>query len=119
MPGSIRFGSIRYAAALVPAVVLLVIAVLINADRYETDRARRVADHARLAAASVDLRLGQFLELASFCASSPALLERIDLDSVAENCGRYASRIGACMSACVCAYVNIYLYFCDTSHKYK
>ena len=95
LPGSIRLGSIRYAAALVPAVVLLVIAVLINAHRYETDRARRVADHARLAAASVDLRLGALLELTSFCASSPALLERIDLDSVAENCGRYASRIGA------------------------
>lgn len=95
MPGSIRLGSIRYAAALVPAAALLVIAVLINADRYETDRARRVADHARLAAASVDLRLGALLELTSFCASSPALLERIDYESVAENCGRYASQIGA------------------------
>jgi len=58
LPGRLRLRSIRYAAALVPAAALIVIAVLINAHNYETDRARRVADHARLAAASVDLRLG-------------------------------------------------------------
>lgn len=95
MPGSIRLRVIRYAAALLPAVLLLVAALLINAQHYETERARHVADHARLAAASVDLRLGQLLELTSYCATSPALLERIDFESVVENCGRYASRIGA------------------------
>jgi signal transduction histidine kinase/CheY-like chemotaxis protein len=79
----------------VPAAALIVIAVLINAYQYETDRARRVADHVRLAAASVDLRLGQLLELASFCATSPALINRVDFGSVADNCGRYAYRIGA------------------------
>ena len=95
MPGRLRLRSIRYAAALVPAAALIVIAVLINAHNDETDRARRVADNARLAAASVDLRLGQLLELASFCATSPALIGRVDFGSVAESCGRYASQIGA------------------------
>ncbi len=95
MPGSIRLRTIRYVAALVLAAALIVIAVLINAYHYETDRARRVADHVRLAAASVDLRLGQLLELASFCATSPALINRVDFGSIADNCGRYASRIGA------------------------
>ena len=95
MPGSTSLRAIRYAAAFLPAAALLVIAVLINAHHYETDRARRVADHARLAAASVDLRLGQLLELTAFCTTSPALIDRVDLESVAENCGRYAGRIGA------------------------
>lgn len=93
--GSTRLRAIRYAAALLPAAALFVIAVLINVQNYETDRARRVADHARLAAASVDLRLGQLLELAAFCATSPALIDRVDFGSFAENCSRYASRIGA------------------------
>jgi signal transduction histidine kinase/ActR/RegA family two-component response regulator/HPt (histidine-containing phosphotransfer) domain-containing protein len=73
----------------------VLLALLINAYQEETGRAQRVADHARLAAASVDLRLGELLELTGFCASAPALTERVDFASVAENCGRYASRIGA------------------------
>jgi signal transduction histidine kinase/ActR/RegA family two-component response regulator/HPt (histidine-containing phosphotransfer) domain-containing protein len=90
-----RFRAFRYVAALVPAVALLGVAVLINAHHTATDRAQRVADHARFAAASVDLRLGQLLELTAFCTSSPALINRVDLANVAENCGRYAGRIGA------------------------
>ena len=70
-------------------------ALLINAHQEERGRAQRVADHARLAAASLDQRLGELLDLTGFCASAPALTERIDLATVAENCGRYASRIGA------------------------
>lgn len=95
MSGTSFFRAFRYVAALVPAVALLGVAVLINAQHTATDRAQRVADHARLAAASVDLRLGQLLELTAFCTSSPALTDRLDLASVAENCGRYAGRIGA------------------------
>ena len=95
LSGTGRFRAFRYVAALVPAVALLGVAVLINAQHTATDRAQRVADHARLAAASVDLRLGQLLELTAFCTSAPALTDRLDLDSVDENCGRYAGRIGA------------------------
>ena len=95
LPGSNRLRALRYAAALVPAAALLIVAVLINAYHYETERARHVEDNARLAAVSVDIRLGQLLELTSFCATSPALIEQVDLESVAANCGRYASRIGA------------------------
>ena len=85
----------RYGVALLPAVALLVVAVLIHGQAYDADRARRVADQARLASASVDMRLRRLLELASFCATSPGLIERVDLTSVAENCGRFAAQIGA------------------------
>lgn len=86
---------IRYATALLPAAILIGTAMFISAHRYETDRARQVTDHARLAAASVDLRLRQLLELASFCATSPDLIDRVDIEAVRESCGRYALRIGA------------------------
>ncbi len=86
---------LRYATALIPGVIIALLAVLINAHQEGITRTQRVADHARLAATSVDLRLGDLLELTAFCASAPALTERLDLASVAENCGRYASRIGA------------------------
>lgn len=82
-------------AALLPAVVMLVLAVLVNADHYEKERAQRVAGHARLAAASVDLTLSKLLEINAFCATSPALIDRIDFESVEENCGRYTSKTGA------------------------
>lgn len=95
MSKTLRFMRIRYAAALVPAVALLAIAFIISIRQDESDRAKHVADHARLAAASLDLRFRQLLEITTFCASAPALIERVDLDSVAENCGRYASQIGA------------------------
>lgn len=61
MPGSTRLRAIRYAAALLPTVALLVIAVLINAHHYETDRARRVADHALLSLPSAVTLLGVLL----------------------------------------------------------
>ena len=87
--------TLRYAAALLLGIAFALLALLINAHQDEADRTQRVADHARLAAASVDLRLGELLQITGFCASAPALTERVDLASVAENCGRYASRIGA------------------------
>jgi signal transduction histidine kinase/CheY-like chemotaxis protein len=90
-----RISMLRHAAALLPGVVFALLALLINAYHEERVRAQRVADHARLAAASLDLRLDELLELTGFCASAPALTERVDFASVAENCGRYASRIGA------------------------
>ncbi|WP_375569798.1 ATP-binding protein [Seohaeicola saemankumensis] len=95
MSKTARLMLFRYAAALVPAVALIAIAFLIGIRQDESERLKHVADHARLAAASLDLRLGQLLEITTFCASAPALIERVDLDSVAENCGRYASQIGA------------------------
>lgn len=90
-----RISTLRHAAALLPGIAFALLAVLINADQEETGRAQRVADHARLTAASVDQRIGELLDLTAYCASAPALTERTDLASVAENCGRYASRIGA------------------------
>lgn len=90
-----RLRVIRCVVILIPAAALLTIGVLINAHMDKEKRAERVADHARLVAASVDQRLRELLEIATFCATAPALTERIDLASVAENCGRYASRVGA------------------------
>lgn len=52
-----------------------------------------VSDHARVAAATIDLRLGKLLELTGFCASSTALTERVDLNDLKANCGRYAARL--------------------------
>lgn len=87
--------AIRYAVAVIPGLVLVLAAIIISFNQEQTGRGQRVADHARLAAASVDLRLQELLELTAFCATAPALTDRVDLPSVAENCGRYAARIGA------------------------
>lgn len=84
-----------YIAACFPAFVLCAISFLISADQHEKDQMRHVSDHARLAAANLDTRFGQILELTSFCASSPGLIEKVDLEVVGDSCGRYASRIGA------------------------
>lgn len=81
--------------AFLPAVVLFIFSIQISADQHEKDQMRHVGDHARLAAANLDTRFGQILELTSFCATSPELIERVDLEVVADTCGRYASRIGA------------------------
>jgi signal transduction histidine kinase/DNA-binding response OmpR family regulator len=90
-----RTSAVRYAAAVLPGVVLVLVAILSNSHNAESGRAQHMADNARVAATSADLRLGELLDLTSFCASAPALTERVDLPNVVENCGRYAERIGA------------------------
>jgi hypothetical protein len=90
-----RTSTLRYGAALLPGILLVLLALLISVHQEKTSRAQRVADHARLAAASVDIWLQDLLDLTGFCASAPALTERVDLDSVVENCGRHASLVGA------------------------
>lgn len=50
---------------------------------------------ARLAAGTIDIQLGKLLDLTRFCATSPDLIFRVDLQGVSENCGRYATGIGA------------------------
>lgn len=72
-----RTSRLRHEAALLPGITLVLIALLINAYQEETGRSERVADHARLAAASVDQRIGELLDLTAYCASAPALTERI------------------------------------------
>lgn len=84
-----------YIAACLPAIVLCAISVLISAHQNEYERMRHLRDHARLAAASLDTRFAQILELTSYCATSPGLIEKVDFDVVEDSCGRYASRIGA------------------------
>ena len=95
LEGPTRPPRLRYAAALLPGILLAVAAFLIDAHQDETGRAQRLADQARRTAANVDQLLVELLEVTAFCATAPALIERLDLASVAENCGRYASRIGA------------------------
>jgi len=95
MSGSSRILTLRYVIALAPGVVLLLIAILISVNQKKANRTQRVADHARLAAVSVDRQLQELLDLTVFCVTAPALTERIDLADVAENCGRYARQIGA------------------------
>lgn len=89
-----RLRAFRYVAALVPAVALLVVALLVSRQSFHQVRVERVTDHAQLVAANVDLTMRRLLDLTTFCTSAPALLERVDLQSVRENCGRYATQIG-------------------------
>lgn len=86
---------LRLLAALLPAVVLVAAAFLVDAAHHKAQRSAKVSDRARLAAGTVDLQLGRVLELTRFCATSPDLLERVDMDAVAASCGRYAQTIGA------------------------
>lgn len=95
MPIANRLRAFRRVAALVPAVALFVVALLVSRHTYYETRVERVTDHAQLVAASVDLRMRRLRDLTTFCATAPSLLERVDLQSVRENCGRYASQIGA------------------------
>lgn len=86
--------AMRPMIAVIPALALLGVAFLIDAQQRAQDRLSVLAAHARHAAEAVDLHLGKLLELTAFCASSPALVARLDLDTVAENCGRYADLLG-------------------------
>lgn len=95
LSGLTHIRPLRYFAALVPAVVLGLVAFLIDARQEENDRAAQVSERARLVAANVDHRLQDLLEVTTFCARAPALIERVDFASVKENCGRYADQIEA------------------------
>lgn len=90
-----RLRAFHYAAALAPAVALLVVAVFVNRHSYDQNRILRIVDQAQLAAANVDLKLRQLLDLTSYCVTSPSLLDRVDLVSFEESCGRFATRIDA------------------------
>lgn len=85
----------RTLAALLPAISLFAAALLLGSAQDDARRLARLADHARLTAATVDLRLEKLLEVAEYCATSPDLVNRVDLTAVAENCGRYARLINA------------------------
>lgn len=98
MPSFSRIFSVmrvQNAVAFLPALFLFAFSVLLNSQHQNKERALHVADHARLAAANIDIRLRQLLELTSFCATSPDLIERINLEEIRRTCGRFASRIDA------------------------
>lgn len=86
---------LRLIAAILPAIALVGAAFLIDAAHHAAARSAKVSDRARLAAGTVDLQLGRLLELTRFCATSPDLLDRVDVAAVADSCGRYAEIIGA------------------------
>lgn len=86
--------AMRPVIVVIPALALLCVAFVIDARQRAQDRLSVLAAHARHTAEAVDLRLEKMLELAVFCASSSALVARLDLDAVAENCGRYADLLG-------------------------
>jgi signal transduction histidine kinase/DNA-binding response OmpR family regulator len=80
---------------LLPGLLLVIAAVLVDGRQRDAARLDRLASDARIAAEAIDLRLGKLLELTAFCASSPSLLEQVDLVDFARDCGRYATLIGA------------------------
>lgn len=89
------FRRVFFVAALLPAVILVIEALLLESARHDARRAERVAENAHLAAASIDLRLGKLLDLTRFCATSPELVSALDLDALGRSCGRYAAQLGA------------------------
>jgi signal transduction histidine kinase/DNA-binding response OmpR family regulator len=84
-----------YVSAFLPVFLLFAISLMINAHDQGRDRERHVAENARMAAANLDIQFAQLLELTSFCATAPELIERVDLEQVERSCGRFASRISA------------------------
>jgi len=85
----------RLALALLPVLVLGLVAFLVDARQRDAERLERLETEAHIAAEALDLRLGKLLELTSFCAKSAAIVARVDLDAFVESCGRYADLIGA------------------------
>lgn len=74
---------------------MLTVANQIFLNENKAARMNHMIDHAKHAASGLDIKLSQFLELTSFCASSPYLIEEINLENVAKNCGRIASQLSA------------------------
>lgn len=95
MPKRFSVRRLRYVIALLPAIVMILAAVLIDTQQNDKRRVGLLSDHARLAAEAIDVRLEKLIELAGFCASSPDLIAWLDIEAVRQNCGRYASQIGA------------------------
>jgi signal transduction histidine kinase/DNA-binding response OmpR family regulator len=85
----------RYGASVLPGVMCLAAAVMINAHDNENRRLNNIAEKLHLVTANLDLQFGQLTKLTAYCATSPALIDRVDFQSVAENCGRYAAHEGA------------------------
>jgi hypothetical protein len=61
---------------LLPGLLLVIAAVLVDGRQRDAARLDRLASDARIAAEAIDLRLGKLLELTAFCASSASLLEQ-------------------------------------------
>lgn len=89
------FRKLLYILATFPLIFLFVIAFILNNMKINNDRERNVADNARLAAANLDITLTKILDITNFCATAPELIERVEIDAVASNCGRFASQVGA------------------------
>lgn len=87
--------ALRYPFVLLPAIVMVVGALLIETKQHEVLRHHHVAESALLAAAGMDVRIGKLLEVTRYCAESPDLIEELDLARVAQTCGRYAALLGA------------------------
>lgn len=62
---------IRYSASLLPAIGLAVFAMVSSERQDRSDRLENLASSASLAAASIDLRFRQLLDITAFCASAP------------------------------------------------
>ena len=88
---------LRVFGAFLPCFGLIVAAMWVELAHNETHRLERVAEKARISAAATDLLLGKALEVTEFCATSPDLIDRMDLKAAVENCGRYAALIGGWM----------------------
>lgn len=86
---------IHLSAVALPAVIFAVAAGLLHNSAQRNERSFFMAEQARLAAAAVDLRLERLLNLTKFCASSPAIISRMDPAIFRESCGRYAEILGA------------------------
>lgn len=81
--------------AALPALVMAISAAFLHFFENRSERSIFMAEQARLSAAAIDLRLERLLNLTTFCASSPAIILRMDPASFKENCGRYADMLGA------------------------
>jgi signal transduction histidine kinase/CheY-like chemotaxis protein/HPt (histidine-containing phosphotransfer) domain-containing protein len=82
-------------AAFLPAVVFVGAATGLHTMEQRSERLEFMAEQARLSAAAIDLRLERLLNLTSYCATSPAIISRMDPAIFQESCGRYAEMLGA------------------------
>jgi signal transduction histidine kinase/CheY-like chemotaxis protein len=77
-----------------PSIVGIAIAIFLELSLSQENRSSKLIEAARISAHATDLQLRRFLELADFCASSPDILQRVNLVAFTENCSRHVQSLG-------------------------
>lgn len=95
MIGATEKRRLATALTMLPAIAFVVAATVFHTLEKRNERSTLMAEQARLSAAAIDLQMDRLLSLAGYCATSPAIVRRLDPPRFYESCGRYAEMLQA------------------------